>query len=161
MTYNEKKSLYESIMRNVAKTVKRRLNESVEDNSDEVLFYIKDAETEEIAYFTIPEFSFDNVNTYLLVHFIKDVDITTPNKFLTIDTDNKNFWMKYKQQFRAGLAGQILDEIDNDDYKYDMMEYLEDKIRECFEKNTVKEIADCLEANIPFYLKLIKKNIVS
>ena len=28
MTYNEKKSLYESIMKDVAKTVKRRLNES-------------------------------------------------------------------------------------------------------------------------------------
>ena len=28
MTYNEKKSLYESIMKDVAKTVKRKLNES-------------------------------------------------------------------------------------------------------------------------------------
>ena len=30
MTYNEKKSLYESIMKEVAKTVKRRLNENAE-----------------------------------------------------------------------------------------------------------------------------------
>ena len=28
MTYNEKKSLYESIMKEVAKTVKKRINES-------------------------------------------------------------------------------------------------------------------------------------
>lgn len=36
MTYNEKKSLYESIMKDVAKTVKRQINEAgvVNINSD-------------------------------------------------------------------------------------------------------------------------------
>ena len=33
MTYNEKKSLYESIMKDVAKAVKRKLNESTKGSS--------------------------------------------------------------------------------------------------------------------------------
>lgn len=36
MTYNEKKSLYESIMKDVAKTVKRRLNEDLSDVESEL-----------------------------------------------------------------------------------------------------------------------------
>ncbi len=41
MTYNEKKSLYESIMKEVAKIVKRNLNESYNHNN-ETIKYIKD-----------------------------------------------------------------------------------------------------------------------
>ena len=45
MTYNEKKSLYESIMKDIAKIVKRQINESNDyrkvDDSDELELHIK------------------------------------------------------------------------------------------------------------------------
>lgn len=46
MTYNEKKSLYESIMKDVAKTVKRKLNET--DNNPNMFSDISDRELEVI-----------------------------------------------------------------------------------------------------------------
>jgi hypothetical protein len=36
MTYNEKKSLYESIMKDVAKTVKKKINEDDTSSSDDL-----------------------------------------------------------------------------------------------------------------------------
>ena len=63
MTYNEKKSLYESIMKDVAKTVKRKLNESTvtndyiteqyvdEENDINVKFSIKSISKEESMFF--------------------------------------------------------------------------------------------------------------
>ena len=44
MTYNEKKSLYESIMKNVAKTVKRKLNESLATQKYDINIYIESSD---------------------------------------------------------------------------------------------------------------------
>ena len=44
MTHNEKKSLYESIMRNVAKTVKRKLNESLATQKNDINIYIESSD---------------------------------------------------------------------------------------------------------------------
>ena len=42
MTYNEKKSLYESIMKEVAKTVKRKINETVDSDLRQMSQEFKD-----------------------------------------------------------------------------------------------------------------------
>ncbi len=68
MTYNEKKSLYESIMKDIAKMVKRRLNENNEknklyndgwfvgfmtdENDDKIIFAIKGKTYDETMKYT-------------------------------------------------------------------------------------------------------------
>ena len=136
MTYNEKKSLYESIMKEVAKTVKRKLNEAVskdesitdqyfdEDNNIKVEFNIKSISDEESMFYY-------SAFVYATLDAIGILFIRT----LFLD-NNKNKWKEWEQK----LDDDIKDEMDDVTFKlYD----------ECFKDATngytlakkIKEVA--------------------
>lgn len=70
MTYNEKKSLYESIMKDVAKTVKRRLNEDLSDVESELKELVSSKKKGEPFY---NNKSYPVLTTYCLLQLLKQL----------------------------------------------------------------------------------------
>jgi predicted metal-dependent peptidase len=89
MKYNEKKSLYESIMKEVAKTVKRNINEAEVNNFDSV---IKDG----LDYIQ----SNEDMNDYYEKANV--LDILPTYKVSTMCTDGKTIY--YNPKFIYGLT---------------------------------------------------------
>ena len=89
MTYNEKKSLYESIMKSVSKTIKRKINEAQVDNFNSAiedgLDYIQSNEDMNDYY--------EKANAY---------DILPSNNIVTVCTDGKTIY--YNPNFISDLT---------------------------------------------------------
>ena len=100
MTYNEKKSLYESIMKDVAKIVKRQINESTDDLiSTEDAQKIMNSENGLDGY----EYIYDNDSMY--TYFIKSRASLRPSyKIATCATDGKTIY--YNPDWMSELSAQ-------------------------------------------------------
>ena len=105
MTYNEKKSLYESIMKDVAKTVKRKINESEDilSHGNDDLFGFRDGIREE-SYIIIGGTDYISDNKSMRDYYFQAnvSSIRSSLKVSTICTDGKNIY--YNPDFMSKLS---------------------------------------------------------
>lgn len=108
MTYNEKKSLYESIMRDVAKIVKRHLNESDNENQfekeiEKMILKLRNTMT---TYDFYEKAYIDGELNYKLIMLIERYD----------EYDEKVMFIAFNNNITIEKAARMIKELAEDNY---------------------------------------------
>ena len=105
MTYNEKKSLYESIMRDIAKSVKRQINESDDSelSANERTFFIINSDNEkDRASFSIRYNSINNL--YLIYYIIRNASIINmSDPYFEVESNSADFEKNLKKFVKTNI----------------------------------------------------------
>lgn len=151
MTYNEKKSLYESIMQDIAKTVKRQINESDDSelSTNERTFFIINGDNEkDRASFSI---RYNSINKlYLICYIIRNASsINVSDSFFKIKSNSADFEKKFKEFEKTKIynfSDDIAEKIDK---------LIENVYRKCFsDKTKSSDVAKSIESILPSILNI-------
>ena len=151
MTYNEKKSLYESIMRDIAKTVKRQINESDDSelSTNERTFFIINSDNEkDRASFSI---RYNSINKlYLICYIIRNASsINVNDSFFKIKSNSADFEKNFKEFVKTKIYNF------SDDVAEKIDELIENVYRKCFSgKTKSSDVAKSIESILPSILNI-------
>ena len=143
MTYNEKKSLYESIMKDVAKSVKRQINEGNDSelSSNERTFFIINSDNEkDKASFSI---RYNSINRLYLIYYII-INASISDSFFEIKSNSADFEKNFKE-----FAKTKINKLSED--KQNTIDELIEKVnKKCFrQKEKSSDVARSIESTLP------------